>query len=549
MLTFDTKPALSRATQTPRTSELEASVPSAAGQSQEPVQRKVLPNFRPEDISAEPMAAKSSGSNLPNDLQQRLETKSGLALDDVRVHRNSPLPERLGAHAFTKGEDIHLGPGQEKHLSHEAWHTVQQKQGRVKANDALFGIPVNDQSGLEREADAVANGGGPASLGNTGPMDHTAESVGSEGVVQGVFMKNDGETPYTKEELDQIAKDHKLDFTQKTEMYKKHGYRNWMYLSSWLEKKGIVLPKKQKRLFSRTQDEEDSDEDEKEGHSQKVRKLIKKDKKKVSSKLKANIFRNNLKFANVPKQSITKRKYYPAPSFDFSSTFGDKLKKKEIKNTQVDLTSSMNTLKNASTKTGFRGNVAMPTFELVYSEGKTKGLKTKKLKIPGLKKVYESSDHFSGSESEKKNVFEGIQGLHQTIGLKVSNQYGTMLHSERNMVYQFDKNKIHKELRQTIVSFANKNKGIKVWSLILMLYSDPNEVCTNCGTALYALTQAEKITKLGQKLTQDGVDVGEGFGLRVVTGALQLDAVRPFNESYTGKTKDLPEVMHTFSKE
>jgi hypothetical protein len=30
--------------------------------------------------------------------------------------------------------DIHIGPGQEKHLAHEAWHTVQQKQGTGETN-------------------------------------------------------------------------------------------------------------------------------------------------------------------------------------------------------------------------------------------------------------------------------------------------------------------------------------------------------------------------------------------------------------------------------
>ncbi|MEM7041075.1 MAG: DUF4157 domain-containing protein [Bacteroidota bacterium] len=36
------------------------------------------------------------------------------------------------AHAYDQGTDIHIGPGQEKHLPHEAWHVVQQKQGRVR---------------------------------------------------------------------------------------------------------------------------------------------------------------------------------------------------------------------------------------------------------------------------------------------------------------------------------------------------------------------------------------------------------------------------------
>lgn len=36
---------------------------------------------------------------------------------------------------YSQGTDIHIGPGQEKHLPHEAWHVVQQKQGRVKPTE------------------------------------------------------------------------------------------------------------------------------------------------------------------------------------------------------------------------------------------------------------------------------------------------------------------------------------------------------------------------------------------------------------------------------
>ena len=45
-------------------------------------------------------------------------------------------------------------PEQEKHLPHEAWHVVQQAQGRVKPTMQLKGGAfVNDEAGLEREAD------------------------------------------------------------------------------------------------------------------------------------------------------------------------------------------------------------------------------------------------------------------------------------------------------------------------------------------------------------------------------------------------------------
>jgi hypothetical protein len=77
-------------------------------------------------------------------------------MDDVRVHRNSPEPAKLGALAYAQGSDIHLGPGHDQHLPHEAWHVVQQKQGRVPPTAQLkAGISVNGDQALEREADTM----------------------------------------------------------------------------------------------------------------------------------------------------------------------------------------------------------------------------------------------------------------------------------------------------------------------------------------------------------------------------------------------------------
>ena len=39
----------------------------------------------------------------------------------------------MQARAYTQGSEIYMAPGQERHLAHEAWHVVQQKQGRVQA--------------------------------------------------------------------------------------------------------------------------------------------------------------------------------------------------------------------------------------------------------------------------------------------------------------------------------------------------------------------------------------------------------------------------------
>jgi len=135
-------------------------------------------------------------TGLPDTLKDGIESLSGLALDNVRVHYNSDKPAQLQALAYTQGTDIHVAPGQERHLPHEAWHVVQQAQGCVKTTMQLKGgVPVNDDAGLEREADvmgakAVARGtskdrtqnartGASASL-----SDGERGNVGADGVLQ-----------------------------------------------------------------------------------------------------------------------------------------------------------------------------------------------------------------------------------------------------------------------------------------------------------------------------------------------------------------------------
>jgi hypothetical protein len=48
-----------------------------------------------------------------------------------------------------------VAPGQESSLPHEAWHVVQQRQGRVNADSQRRGIGVNSSDTLEREADVM----------------------------------------------------------------------------------------------------------------------------------------------------------------------------------------------------------------------------------------------------------------------------------------------------------------------------------------------------------------------------------------------------------
>jgi len=104
----------------------------------------------------QPIQKRANHTGLPNNLKTGIENLSGYAMDDVRVHYNSNKPAQLNAHAYAQGTTIHLGPGQEKHLPHEAWHVVQQKQGRVKPTTQLKSkVDINDDPTLEKEADVM----------------------------------------------------------------------------------------------------------------------------------------------------------------------------------------------------------------------------------------------------------------------------------------------------------------------------------------------------------------------------------------------------------
>ena len=118
---------------------------------------------------------------LPDTLKSGLEHLSGVSLDEVKVHYNSHKPAQLKAHAYAQGTDIHLASGQEKHLAHEAWHVVQQKQGRVKPTTQLKGkINVNEDTGLEREADVM---GAKAMRMGEGGNTHSLSTPASKGQI------------------------------------------------------------------------------------------------------------------------------------------------------------------------------------------------------------------------------------------------------------------------------------------------------------------------------------------------------------------------------
>ena len=94
-------------------------------------------------------------NGLPEQLKAGMEQLSRESLSDVNVHYNSAKPAQFKAFGYAQSSDIHLGPGQEQHLPHEAWHVVQQKQDRVQPTVQMKGSAINDDPALEHEADQM----------------------------------------------------------------------------------------------------------------------------------------------------------------------------------------------------------------------------------------------------------------------------------------------------------------------------------------------------------------------------------------------------------
>jgi uncharacterized protein DUF4157 len=96
------------------------------------------------------------GVPLPDPLKKSMEQLSGVDLGFVRVHYNSPLAGQQSALDYARGTEIHLAPGQERHLPHEAWHVVQQQQGRVSPTSRSHIGLSNDADTLATERDLLA---------------------------------------------------------------------------------------------------------------------------------------------------------------------------------------------------------------------------------------------------------------------------------------------------------------------------------------------------------------------------------------------------------
>ena len=182
----------------------------------EPIQGKfTLSGSQPQDQNSQQgnststdRSPRENRTGMPDQLKSGLESMSGYDLSGVRVHYNSSKPAQLNAHAYTQGQTIEVGPGQEKHLPHEGWHVVQQMQGRVKPTTSVRNrVKINNDKALEREAEqmgeraikfkgsALTPGKRPTQFSNSAPIQRV------------IIVKSDPESIH--KDLEKYCTDHK----------------------------------------------------------------------------------------------------------------------------------------------------------------------------------------------------------------------------------------------------------------------------------------------------------------------------------------------------
>jgi hypothetical protein len=120
-----------------------------------------------------PASVPAAGGPLPTDLRAKLEPKLGASLSGVTVStsgESAAAAAKLGARAFTVGQDIHFGAGQydpsskdgRKLIAHELTHTIQAGAAIQRKHDGgaevHAGVEVSQPDDpAEKEADAVAD--------------------------------------------------------------------------------------------------------------------------------------------------------------------------------------------------------------------------------------------------------------------------------------------------------------------------------------------------------------------------------------------------------
>lgn len=169
-----------------------------------------------------------NNTGLPHSLKSGVESLSGMSMDDVNVHYNSSKPANVQALAYAQGTDIHLGPGQERHLPHEAWHVVQQRQGRVKPTVQLNNVAINDDTGLEHEADRMGNKAAAMQL-RSEPEARNAHSAAAAGGLGSTIQRMVVEDLVTEGDMKKTKDDKKKRDALKVRFNKRLGFTGDLY--------------------------------------------------------------------------------------------------------------------------------------------------------------------------------------------------------------------------------------------------------------------------------------------------------------------------------
>lgn len=161
----------------------------------------------------------SGGRPLDDSTREQMEGAFGADFGDVRVHSGpeaTASAQRLGAHAYTVGEDIVFSESRyqpdssagRETLAHELTHVVQQRSGPVDGTDTGSGVKVSDPGDrFERAAEATAArvaAGQAADAGQVaaaGPGIQRQEADEDEEPVQGMWVQRQEAEEEAPEEM------------------------------------------------------------------------------------------------------------------------------------------------------------------------------------------------------------------------------------------------------------------------------------------------------------------------------------------------------------
>lgn len=165
---------------------------------------------------------RSGGQPLPGPVLAKMEAAFSADFSSVRIHVG-PQASRIGAIAFTTGNDIYFTPGRyqpnsiqgQQLLGHELAHVIQQRQGRVRAGGT--GLSVVQDRTLEAEADRLGQRAAAhrAQAGPGGPAITTRGWVGGGAPIQRSTERVSRSVRKTQLQLDEI-------YGKLTEFWKKN---------------------------------------------------------------------------------------------------------------------------------------------------------------------------------------------------------------------------------------------------------------------------------------------------------------------------------------